>query len=333
MAYRGGSMRGAGGRTGAVFVRVLSALTALLIVVGLVMVIGNDRTGQAAAGTLVAARAKSGTPAAGAPSPTENPPDAPRSTLPDDYLAPIVATKLLPPPPPPAVPPAHRPVKVMVIGDSVAKTMVDAVVGVTPPDIVFQNEGILGCGVVQGGPFTYFGASHEALPQCEAWQQTWQAAVDRDHPDLAMILIGRWELMNRKFQGRWTHVGDPAFDAYLASEIETSIRIASSTGARVAMATTPYYHRGDRADGGEWPEDEPARVDKVNGLIRAVAARHPGQVVMVDVGARLSPEGHLAMDVGGVKLRSDGVHISNEAGPWLGPWLFPQLLDIADHRR
>jgi len=221
----------------------------------------------------------------------------------------------------------------MVIGDSVAKTMVDSLVPVTPGhEVQFQNEGILGCGVVQGGPFDYFGARHDALPQCEVWRDTWNADVQRDRPDVAMIVVGRWELMDRNFNGRWTHIGDPAFDAYLEAQTETAIAVAASTGAKVALATTPYYHRGNRPDGGDWPEDDPARVDRMNVLFRNVASRHPGQVTVVDLGARLSPENKLAMKIGGTKVRSDGVHIAHDAGPWIGPWLFPQLLAIADGR-
>ena len=98
----------------------------------------------------------------------------------------------------------------------------------------------------------------------------------------------------------------------------------------MALATTPYYHRGNKPDGGSFPEDDPARVDRMNQLFREVAARHPGLVTLVDVGGRLSPEGKLAMRIGDVKVRSDGVHVAHDAGPWIGPWLFPQLLSIAD---
>src|SRR5436190_3854110 len=341
MAYSGLRMRGAArnrlrvAEVGA-FVRVCGALSALMVVFGMVAIIGGPPTKHANAGVL-AFRTSTVTVPSGkvrsTPSPTEVPPDA--------YLSePVFSATPLPfvaPPPPEtttttAVPALRRPVKVMVIGDSVAKTMVDSLVPVTPTnDVQFQNEGILGCGVVQGGPFYYFGKKYDPLPQCEAWKDTWKGAVDRDRPDVAMILVGRWELMDRKFGDHWTHIGaDPAYDAFLVAQTETAVGIASATGAKVALATTPYYHRGNKPDGGTFPEDDPARVDRMNQLFHEVAARHPGLVTLLDVGARLSPEGKLAMRIGDVKVRSDGVHIAHDAGPVLGPWLFPQLLGIAD---
>ena len=155
------------------------------------------------------------------------------------------------------------------------------------------------------------------------------ASAQRDHPDVVAIIVGRWELMDRVFDGRWTHIGDPEFDAYIMSELDRGIAAASSTGAKVALCTTPYYQRGLRPDGGIWPEDDPARVDRMNQLFRDVAARHPGVVTLVDFGGRMSPSGHLDIVIDGMKVRSDGVHITRDAGPWLAPWMLPQFHTIA----
>lgn len=238
--------------------------------------------------------------------------------------------KPAPPPPPPApVRTPSTPLKVMFIGDSIASTAAD---GLAPAaagyGISLINDGIQGCGVVQGGPYNYFGSQHDMLPQCEAWPAAWQADVGRDDPDLAVIVVGRWELMDRMFQGRWTHVGDPTFNDYLSNEIERAIAIVTTKGAKVALFTTPYYRRGLRPDGGIFPEDDPARVDQMNALFRAIASRHPGVVTLVDFGGRLSPNGQLAMSVDGIPLRSDGVHLTPQAGAWLAPWLLPQLTAI-----
>jgi hypothetical protein len=135
--------------------------------------------------------------------------------------------------------------------------------------------------------------------------------------------------MDRVHEGRWTHIGDPAFDQYLLSELKAAITVAGSRGAKVAVLTTPYYRRGDAPGGQTWPEDQPARVDQVNALLRQAAAGAPGVATVVELGAHLSPEGKLAMAIDGVRVRTDGVHIAPEAGPWLAPWLLPQLRTIA----
>ena len=238
-----------------------------------------------------------------------------------------------PPPPHPPPPPPHyqpgRPVRIMFIGDSVAQT---TAAGLGPLASQYggaiANEGIMGCGVVTASPYVYFGQQADLLPQCQTWPATWRGAVVRDDPDVVAVLVGRWELMDRFFQGRWTHLGDPAFDAYVKSQVERGIAIAASRRAKVALLTVPYYLRGHTPTGGLFPEDDPARVDHENALLRQVAARYPGLVSVVDFGAFVSPGGHFTTDLGGVQVRSDGVHMTPQLGTILAPWIMPQLVAI-----
>ena len=223
------------------------------------------------------------------------------------------------------------PIKVTFIGDSIAKTLAQAVAPFGPQyDVIVQDAGILGCGVVEGGPFRYFGTLYQPLPQCQGWDKTWSASIAANKPDEVAIVAGRWELMDRLFNGRWTHVGDPEFDAFIAAEFEKAIAVAGSSGAKVALFTTPYYKRGPGPadNGGLWPEDEPIRVDAVNNIIKAVAANHAGAVTLVDFGSKLSPEGHLAITIDGVKVRSDGVHLTRASGAVVAPWLLPELVTV-----
>ena len=52
-----------------------------------------------------------------------------------------------------------------------------------------------------------------------------------------VVLVGRWELMDRVHGGRWTQIGDPVFDQYLLSELQTAIKVASSRGAKASRPT------------------------------------------------------------------------------------------------
>ena len=248
-----------------------------------------------------------------APSTTELPP----STAPP---APEPSAEPAPPP----TTPVSLPHTLMLIGDSMATT---AGLGLAPAaaawDFEVANEGINGCGVVRGGPFRYFGAQRDAEPRCEAWPAAWQEALTRVQPDVVAVMIGRWELMDRVHDGRWTNLFDPTFAAYVEAEVDGAVTLAASGGARVVVLTTPYYRRGRPPGGGLFPEDDPARVDVINGILRRVAERH--QLPVVDVGAFLSPDGTYTRDVAGVRVRSDGVHLTAAAGRLLAPWLFPQL--------
>jgi peptidoglycan/LPS O-acetylase OafA/YrhL len=245
-------------------------------------------------------------------------------------LVPTPAARRTPGPPlePAATPPAvHRRAptgtgRVMFIGDSVAETLASGLRDADGLDIV--NEGILGCGLTVGGPYRYFGGQYDDLPKCAQWPATWRAALDRDRPDLAVLLVGRWECMDRRHDGQWMHLGMPAYDAYVDAQLDAAIALLGSTGARVAVMSAPYYKRGERPDGGRWPEDDPARVDRYNAILRGVLARHPG-VHLVDLHAALAPQGVFTKRINGTLVRYDGVHISGSGARLLTPWLYPEL--------
>ena len=226
--------------------------------------------------------------------------------------------------------PAGSPVKVMVVGDSVAETLASGLnTSARRMGIELVNDGTLGCGVVRGGPYEYFGATDQELGQCQTWPQRWAGLIQSQNPDVVFMVVGRWEVMDRVHNGVWTRVGDQTFDSYLEGELETAIDVLTARGATVALATAPYYLRGERPDGGRWPEDDPARVDAFNRLIRDVAARHPSSVAIVDLGGHTSVGGRYTPYIDGIEMRYDGVHFTPLADEWLAPWLLPQLLALA----
>ena len=214
-----------------------------------------------------------------------------------------------------------------VFGDSVAWTLVTYLPG--HPELDVRDRTLMGCGISRTAPFRYAGRHYAGLmPACRAWPRIWRAAVARDDPDVALILVGRWETMDRVLDGRWTHVGDPAFDAHLRSELELAIRLAGARGAHVLLATEPYNRRWEQLDGSLYPEDEPERVTAWNHLLRDVARDHP-DVEVVELGARISPEGRFSWTAGGYQVRSDGLHLTpSGVQGWIAPWLLPQLVAV-----
>lgn len=220
-----------------------------------------------------------------------------------------------------------RPIVVDVFGDSVAWTLVTYLP--SHPELDVRNRTLMGCGISRTAPFRYAGRHYAGLmPACRAWPRIWQAAVARDDPDVALILVGRWETMDRVLDGRWSHVGDPAFDAHLRSELELAIRLAGARGAHVLLATEPYNRRWEQLDGSLYPEDEPERVTAWNHLLRSVARDHPG-VEVIELGARISPEGRFSWTAGGYQVRSDGLHLTpSGVQGWIAPWLLPQLVAV-----
>jgi peptidoglycan/LPS O-acetylase OafA/YrhL len=221
----------------------------------------------------------------------------------------------------------HRVPVVGLFGDSVAWTFARYLP--PHPGLAVRNHTALGCGLARGGPFRYFGAVREQPHRCEHRPAEWARAVATDDPDVAVLLVGRWETMDRVHGGRWTHLGDPAYDAYLTGELERAVTTLSARGARVVLCTYPYTRRGERQDGSLYPEDDPARIRRWNDLVRAVAARRPRVVVVADVNAILGPDGRYTRTVDGVTVRSDGLHLTPAGSALLAQRLLPRVAALS----
>lgn len=209
-------------------------------------------------------------------------------------------------------------VRVAVFGDSIAWTMMRYLPAT--PGVEFADFTTIGCGIARGGPYEYVGQELPQKPECDSWPARWSQRIGYEKPDVVLLIVGRWEVVDRMNEGRWTHIGEPGYDAYLRGELTRALDILGSTGARIVVTTEPYNRRAEKADGSLYPEDQPARVDAWNTLLRNVAGPRRN-VSVLDLNRKLSPNGYYQTKVDGLRVRSDGVHPTPEAVEWLTPWL------------
>ncbi len=207
---------------------------------------------------------------------------------------------------------------VSVFGDSIGWTMMRYLP--PTPGISFLDRTTIGCGLVRGGPYKYSGQSLEQKPECDAWPERWAQRIAYDRPDVVLMVVGRWETVDRKWNGNWAHIGQPDYDRYLASELHHALDILSSTGALVVVTTEPYNRHGEQTNGSLYPEDQPSRVDQWNTLLRKVVGDHKN-VTVLDLNKKLAPNGGYTNKINGVQVRIDGVHPTPNAVKWMTPWL------------
>jgi peptidoglycan/LPS O-acetylase OafA/YrhL len=215
-----------------------------------------------------------------------------------------------------------RPFTVSVFGDSIGWTWMHFLP--PTPGFAFVDHTVIGCSLVRGTPYRYIGQTLEQRPECDGWPIRWSTQINQDQPDVALLIIGRWETVDRVNEGQWTHIGDPTFDAYLNGELQRALNTLGSTGVRVVVATVPYSRGGEKPDGRLYPEDQPDRVNLWNTMLRKTVAQHPN-VQILDLNKKLCPDGVYTAKVDGVKVRSDGVHLTPEGVKWLTPWLEESL--------
>lgn len=238
----------------------------------------------------------------------------------------------------------NRPVRVMLVGDSTAFTLgygMDVVAMRYGVDLA--DRGILGCGLVDGGAVRVHGTLYRSTdiasacngrPGVPQWPSIWAKEIASFKPQVVMVLAGRWEVMDRTFHGKWVHIGEPAYDAYIKHQMELAVNVIKRGGAEADLLTAPCYDSGEQPDGSPWPEDNPARVAEYNKLLRAVASEHPRSVMITRFHSMVCPRGHFTTFVDGVDVRSsDGVHFTVQGGEWLASKLLPHVATVAASRR
>ena len=224
--------------------------------------------------------------------------------------------------------------RVLIVGDSLALTVTVGMARYAAGyGLDLGGRSHTGCGVATALPLLDHGVVGDPFGNCTTWPTWWSDDVAQLHPQVIGLVTGFWEVVDRQYQGRWQHLGDPAFDAYETAQLERAVAILSSVGAKVALFTSPYFRTGEQPNGAPWPQDDPARVDRFNRLVDQVAAHHPGVVSVVPLNRFLDPSGHFTWTLDGqVARQGDGVHTTLAGGSYLAPRVLPLLAALGRGR-
>ncbi len=231
----------------------------------------------------------------------------------------------------PAILPGGHDVKVLLLGDSMAKTLGQGL-GADGGrwGVSLDDQGEVGCDLDPSSVVNIEGSITQAAQGCVGWQETWRRLVDRLDPDVVAVELGRWEVSDRMIDGKWTEIGQPAWDRVYAAELSEAIRILSSKGAHVVIFTLPYIMQTTEAPNGQpWDINQPVRTNEYNALVRRVVARFSGRASVVDLNRLLDPDGQYTSYLDGVRVRkSDDEHISVLGGMLLRPLILPTLVRL-----
>jgi peptidoglycan/LPS O-acetylase OafA/YrhL len=224
--------------------------------------------------------------------------------------------------------PAPVPARVLVVGDSVAKTLGDGFDREShTAGVELFNRGQLACGLAQRATIEHGGRSTPTEPTCDDWPAQWRGYVEETAPVVSVVVFDVFVLQDLELDGKSLPFGTKASDRYLTRQLARGVDILRSAGGKVVLLTTPYNHRPEVVGQPvHWDEDDPGRVDHWNDLVRAyVANRGDAGVTMVDLNGFVSPKGRYANTRRGIELRYDGVHFNPDAGQLVFQWLLPQL--------
>lgn len=235
----------------------------------------------------------------------------------------------------------RRPIKLLIIGDSIAMTLG---MGLSEGSqegygVAVSDHATLGCDLDPQLEILDEGVAGRDVQGCEYWRGMWPLLAAGTRPKVVALGIGRWEVTDHLFDGRWVHIGERVWDEHVEADLRSVISIFSGFGAKVVLLTMPYVDPMTRPnDGLPWSEDTPGRTRAYNALVGALARTDPGQVSVIDLNRMLAPRGRYVATLDGIDVRStDGVHISLAGGQLLQREILPRVVrlglqDEATHR-
>jgi hypothetical protein len=240
----------------------------------------------------------------------------------------------------------NKPVKVLLVGDSVAGTLgvgLAQYAAIEHDKVQIVNEGDPACSVSMQSLIKVLWYTVPPGPPCDVTNNpnslftTWRQWVDAYNPDVVLYLA-RGEVFDQQVGGQWQNIGQPGFDDYVASRYREAVSVLGSRGATVVLMTSPYYDSGPSGSGSPWPEDALSRVQLDNASIRQVASSSPSpsprvagdpRVFVFDLNAVVDPNGQFDASIGNVNVRcGDGVHFSASGGIYVGLRLLPDLVAL-----
>jgi peptidoglycan/LPS O-acetylase OafA/YrhL len=220
--------------------------------------------------------------------------------------------------------------RVYLVGDSVGFSLgyyypKGAVRGMT-----LGGDTELGCGLARA-PLVLAGSVQPLDPKCTTWPNRWHDKTASFHPDVSLLVLGGWEVLDHQVDGRVVGTGTPEYERYLDSELQLAYDMVAPVSRRVAILNVPCYHQPDTGLDKSLAEtrNDPARGEWLNQVLGRFVAAHQDRTVLLDLKSFLCPGGRYVDRMRGVKVRYDGVHFTEGGAKVVWRWLGPQLRRLA----
>jgi hypothetical protein len=223
----------------------------------------------------------------------------------------------------------HERLRVLLVGDSTifGLGLQMAPYGERSGRFSVWNGGALACHVVRGGAYQWAAEPpKDTEPQCNDWEERRTEQLAAVHPHVTVVGFGVFDLLDRRLPGHrgWQHLGQPAYDDVARRELDAFASMLEASGTRTLWLNSPRIRSGvvDHVPPvHDFPESDPARVDRWNELVAETVAHHPS-IQLVDfrswVRSTLTDELDPA-------ARPDGMHLTPPYVRQEARWLAPQF--------
>ena len=214
--------------------------------------------------------------------------------------------------------------RVLLLGDSAAYSLAHQLDVATRPDWDAQAYVQVGCPITPGETLAADSSTTNPIdPDCVAWQTSWPEFGNALQPDIVVVMIGAWEVLDHRVDGRDIRFPSPEWEALVATALSEAAAAAGSSGASVVLLDVACMG-GASNNPGTAARADARRVDAVNSLLDEVAATQP-DVTVAPLSSVVCPGGGDGLTIDGSPVRYDGVHYTRKGAALVWPWLFDEL--------
>jgi hypothetical protein len=187
------------------------------------------------------------------------------------------------------------------------------------------DASIEGCGVLLGNVASRSGERRNLTNNCRNWKPEWNRKVNNLRPEIAVIMIGAWDVFDLTLDGKKMTFGSADWDANFVLNVTAGIDVLRAAGADVAISLLPCYRPLDKS-AGFWPErGDDDRTRHVNELLTTAAASYGDEVHTLEPPTEFCTKPSVAKNTA---YRWDGIHYYKKGAALYFRRVLPQLLQL-----
>jgi peptidoglycan/LPS O-acetylase OafA/YrhL len=221
------------------------------------------------------------------------------------------------------------PRRLVIVGDSQAHSLAINLPDGIDSTFSIEDGSVEGCSVYEDGSIrSQRQGFSRSFTNCTGWAQKWADAATSSHAQVALVVLGAWDVFDVEVDGQLVKFGTAAADQRFLTDLRSGVTALTGAGVHVALLEVPCMRPKD-VDGAGVPalpeRADDQRVAHLNDLMREVAADDPSMITFVSGPTQWCDDPAISTDLG---YRWDGVHVYKPGAKLIYETIAPALLAI-----
>ena len=229
----------------------------------------------------------------------------------------------------PPITAASLPRRLAIVGDSQAHALAVNLPDGTEQAFTVIDGSVEGCSVYDSGQATAPGrGSVRTFTNCAGWQDKWAKSVRQGDAQVALVVIGAWDVFDLEVDGAAVPFASAAFDQRFMASLQDGVDVLVGQGAKVALLEIACMRPVEAEGQGQAPllqRGDDSRVAHLNQLMQQVAAANSTTTTFVSGPVQWCNDPAIAADLG---YRWDGVHVYKPGAKLIIETIAPTVLAI-----